>query len=77
MSRSLSREAIESRRRAARASARARRQIARESIVVAIKIVPAHELSAEQLAAWRSFWRAILAAAPELPAGDEAEGGER
>jgi len=74
MSRSLSREAIESRRRAARASARARRQIARESILLAIKIVPAHELSPEQLAAWRSFWRAVLAAEPELPA-DEAEGG--
>lgn len=77
MSRRLSAEAIASRRRAARASARARRQIARESIVVAIKIVPAHELSPEQLAVWRSFWRAVLAAEPDLPGDDEAEGGEQ
>lgn len=74
MSRRLSAEAIASRRRAARASARARRQIARESVVVTIRIQPAHKLSPEQLAAWRAFWRAVLAAEPELP-DDEAEGG--
>jgi len=64
----------EVRRRAAQASARARRQIAAESLFVTVRIQPAHELTPEQLAAWRSFWRAVLAAAPELP-GDEAEGG--
>ena len=43
--------------------------------MLTIKLVPAHELSPEQLAVWRSFWRAVLAAAPELP--EHAEGGER
>lgn len=59
------------RQRAARASARARRQAAQETLYVTVKLVPAHELSPEQLAAWRSFWRAVLAAEPELPAAEE------
>lgn len=65
---------IDARRRAARASARARRQAAQEALLVTVRIQPAHELSPEQLAAWRSFWRAILIAEPELPAaaGEEA-----
>jgi len=69
-------ELLEARRRAARASARARRQAAAESVYVTIKIQPAHALSQEQLAAWRSFWRAVLATVPEIPTDDEpAEGG--
>ncbi len=64
----------EARRRAARASARARRQAAKEALLVTVRIVPAHELSPEQVRAWRSFWRAILASEPELPA--PAEGGD-
>jgi hypothetical protein len=63
--------AQEQRRQAARASARARRQIADESITVTVKIKPAHGLTPEQLAAWRSFWRAVLAGEPELPAAGE------
>lgn len=68
---------VEARRRAARASARARRQAAQEALLVTVRIQPAHELSLAQLAAWRSFWRALLAAEPELPvsAGEEAADG--
>ena len=73
--RSKSPDVLEARRRAARASARARRQAAAEAVLVTIRIQPAHLLSPEQLRAWRSFWRALLAAAPELPADDEVDGG--
>jgi hypothetical protein len=66
-------ELLEARRRAARASARARRQAAAESVYVTIKIQPAHQLSPEQLAAWRSFWRAVLATAPEFPVANEEQ----
>ncbi len=61
-----------------RQSGETRRQQRDESIVVQIRIIPAHRLSPAQLAAWRSFWRAILAAEPELPAptGSEAGDGE-
>lgn len=71
MARTDSPELREARRRAARASARARRQAAREALLVTIRIQPAHELSPAQLAAWRSFWRAILADAAGEEAHDE------
>lgn len=61
-------------RRAAEASGRARRQLADETVTVTIRIRPAHALTPEQLAAWRSFWRAVLTAEPELPALSREEG---
>ncbi len=64
----LSPEELRARRsRAGRASAHARRQIATEAITVTVRIRPAHALSPEQLAAWRSFWRAVLATEPDMP----------
>lgn len=62
-------------RRAGAASAKARRQIADEAVTVTVHIRPAHALTPEQLAAWRQFWRAILASEPELPAPDQEEAG--
>ncbi|MCM8750002.1 hypothetical protein NET02_12665 [Thermomicrobiaceae bacterium CFH 74404] len=68
-------ELRERKQRAARASAAARRQIADEAVTITVHIRPAHALTPEQLAAWRSFWRAILATEPELPAPDGEEAG--
>ena len=68
----LSRKRAAAGRKGGRRSGQVRRQQAAETVYITVKLQPAHELSPEQLAAWRSFWLALFAAEPELPAGEEA-----
>lgn len=58
-------------RRAAQAFGCGRRQITDEAVTISIRIQPVHALTPEQLAALRSFWGAVLAAEPALPAREE------